>query len=89
MAGEPWFRMTPSRRVRPATFAGWFVTLLLIAIEFGGGALLILVPEALHEPIRWDRAAGWFLLAAGNIAFFIMLSYAKLAPETPQHTSGR
>lgn len=78
MAKRPWFRSSRAYGSVPVSPMGWFATLLLVSIEFAGAFLLILMPQALRQPIGWDRALGWFLLSAGTIAFFIMLSYARM-----------
>ncbi len=89
MAGGPWFRRSRSWGCVPIDGTGWFVTMLLVAVEFAGTVLLIFVPEARHEPIGVSRGLGWFLLSAGNITFFIMLSQARMAPETTDSDTGR
>ena len=81
MAGGPWFRIGRNGRSRPIATAGWGISLLLVAVEFVGTFLLILVPRMEHVPIGWDRGLGWFLLSVGNIAFFILLAGAKTARE--------
>ena len=68
-AGPGFVAADPGAPFRSAA-RGWFVTMLLVAVEFAGTVLLIFVPEARHEPIGVSRV--WMVPARRKHRLFIM-----------------